>query len=143
MLGFAFVEPQDIQDLQLHISTLVNQYDINLPLLPEFDLSRVEAEWMRLRKSIPEVWKYNNDGREFQVGDAMRARGLSAEHPVVLIPGIVSTVSVKPLPFPLLITSSRASSPGRLHKNTVHSSERNCGEASICCLKSLSTRKNG
>jgi phospholipid:diacylglycerol acyltransferase len=77
----------------------VNQYDINLPLLPEFDLSRVEAEWMRLRKSIPEVWKFNNDGREFQVGDAMKARGLSAEHPVVIIPGIVSTVSVNPLPL--------------------------------------------
>lgn len=77
----------------------MNQYDINLPLLPEFDLSRVEAEWMRLRKSIPEVWKFNNDGREFQVGDAMKARGLSAEHPVVIIPGIVSTVSVNPLPL--------------------------------------------
>ena len=72
----------------------MNQYDISLPLLPEFDLSRVEAEWRRLRKSIPELWKFNKDGREFQVGDAMRARGLSAEHPVVLIPGIVSTVCV-------------------------------------------------
>jgi phospholipid:diacylglycerol acyltransferase len=84
----------------------VNQYDINLPPLPEFDLSRVEAEWTRLRSSIPEVWKFNNDGREFQVGNAMKARGLSAEYPVVLIPGIVSTVRVDSLPtFALLITA--------------------------------------
>jgi phospholipid:diacylglycerol acyltransferase len=90
-LAFAFVEPQDFQDLQLHVATLANQYDINLPQLPEFDLSRVEAEWMRLRNTIPEVWKFNNDGREFQVGEAIKAQGLSAEHPTVLIPGIVST----------------------------------------------------
>ncbi|KAH9485153.1 Phospholipid:diacylglycerol acyltransferase [Psilocybe cubensis] len=91
LLGFAFVEPQDLQDLQAQVVTLVNQYDINLPEFPGFDMSRVEAEWTRLRTSIPEVWKFNNDGREFQVGEAMKARGLSAEYPLVLIPGIVST----------------------------------------------------
>ncbi|KAF8973168.1 Lecithin:cholesterol acyltransferase-domain-containing protein [Flammula alnicola] len=91
LLGLAFVEPQDIQDLQLHVATLANQYDINLPQLPEFDLSRVEVEWTRLRNTIPELWKFNNDGREFQVGEAMKARGLTAEHPLVLIPGIIST----------------------------------------------------
>ncbi|KAF8160852.1 Lecithin:cholesterol acyltransferase-domain-containing protein [Crassisporium funariophilum] len=91
LLGFAFVEPQDLQDLHTHVTTLVNDYELNLPQLPGFDLSRVEAEWTRLRSNIPEVWKFNNDGREFQVGEAMKARGLSAEYPVVLIPGIVST----------------------------------------------------
>jgi phospholipid:diacylglycerol acyltransferase len=60
--------------------------------LPDFDFSRVEVEWQRLRNSIPEVWKFNNDGREFKVGEAMKARNLSAEYPVVLIPGIISTV---------------------------------------------------
>ncbi|KNZ80989.1 Phospholipid:diacylglycerol acyltransferase [Termitomyces sp. J132] len=59
--------------------------------LPGFDLTRVEAEWSRFRNSIPEIWKFNNDGREFQVGDAMKARGLSATHPVILIPGVIST----------------------------------------------------
>ncbi|PPQ89734.1 hypothetical protein CVT25_014135 [Psilocybe cyanescens] len=91
LLGFAFVEPQDLQDFQAQVITLVDQYDINLPQFSGFDMSRVEAEWTRLRTSIPEVWKFNNDGREFQVGEAMKARGLSAEHPMVLIPGIVST----------------------------------------------------
>ncbi|KAF5322345.1 hypothetical protein D9619_001711 [Psilocybe cf. subviscida] len=90
-LAFAFIEPQDFHDLQLHVATLANQYDINLPQLPEFDLSRVEVEWARLRSTIPEVWKFNNDGREFQVGEAIKAQGLSAEYPTVLIPGIVST----------------------------------------------------
>jgi phospholipid:diacylglycerol acyltransferase len=78
LLGFSFVEPKDFRDLQAHVQTLASDYDINLPQLPGF--------------SIPEIWKFNNDGREFQVGEAMKERGLSAEFPVVLIPGIVSTV---------------------------------------------------
>ncbi|KAF9460770.1 Lecithin:cholesterol/phospholipid:diacylglycerol acyltransferase [Collybia nuda] len=73
------------------MSALVNEYDFNLPQLPGLDLSRVETEWSRFRSNIPEIWKFNNDGREFQVGDEMKLRGLSAKHPVVLIPGVVST----------------------------------------------------
>ena len=88
-MGFAFVEPQDIQDLRYHLVSMVDQYEIALPGL---DLSRLETEWTRLRNSIPEIWKFNNDGREFQVGEALKARGLTAQYPVVLIPGIVSTV---------------------------------------------------
>ena len=89
ILGFSVVEPKDFQDFQAHVQTL---YDINLLQLPGFNLSRVEVEWTRLRSSIPDIWKFNNDGREFQVGEAMKARGLDAEFPVVLIPGIISTV---------------------------------------------------
>ncbi|KAG6866216.1 hypothetical protein C0991_007241 [Blastosporella zonata] len=73
------------------MSILMDQYNVYMPDLPGFDLTRVETEWSRLRSSIPEIWKFNNDGREFQVGEAMRARGLSAEHPVILIPGVIST----------------------------------------------------
>ncbi|KDR75256.1 hypothetical protein GALMADRAFT_280005 [Galerina marginata CBS 339.88] len=91
ILGFTFVETKDLQDLHDHVTTLANQYDINLPQFPGIDLSRVEAEFARLRSNIPEVWKFNNDGREFQVGEAMKARGLEAEFPVVLIPGVIST----------------------------------------------------
>jgi phospholipid:diacylglycerol acyltransferase len=92
-VGIAFIEPRDIQDIHAHMSVLVSEYDINLPQLPGLDLSRVEAEWTRFRSNIPEIWKFNNDGREFQVEDEMKARGLSAEHPIVLIPGVISTVS--------------------------------------------------
>ena len=93
LFGFSVIETKDFQDLQAHVQTLVNDYDIKfLPQLPGFNLSRAEIEWTRLRSSIPEIWKFNNDGREFQVGEAMKARGLNAEFPVVLIPGMFSTV---------------------------------------------------
>jgi phospholipid:diacylglycerol acyltransferase len=61
--------------------------------LPQIDFSRFEHEWAKLRRNtaLPEFWKLNNDGREFQVGEAMHERGLSAEFPVILIPGIIST----------------------------------------------------
>ncbi|KAF8839429.1 Lecithin:cholesterol acyltransferase [Paxillus ammoniavirescens] len=68
----------------------MEEYDISLRM-PEIDFSRVEVEWGRLRSNIPEVWKLNNDGREFQAGEAMKERGLTAQYPVVLVPGIVST----------------------------------------------------
>ncbi|KAG6831756.1 hypothetical protein H0H92_007908 [Tricholoma furcatifolium] len=73
------------------MSVFMDQYNIRIPDLPGFDLARVESEWSRLRSGIPDIWKFNNDGREFQVGEAMKARGLSAEHPVILIPGVIST----------------------------------------------------
>ncbi|KAJ6558433.1 phospholipid:diacylglycerol acyltransferase [Mycena vulgaris] len=91
LIAFALVEPRDIQDLHAHLTLLLGEYEFAMPDIPGFDLSRVETEWQRLRSNIPEVWKFNTDGREFQVGEAMRDRGLSAQHPVVLIPGIIST----------------------------------------------------
>ncbi|KAJ6602138.1 phospholipid:diacylglycerol acyltransferase [Mycena sp. CBHHK59/15] len=91
LIAFSLIEPRDIQDLHAHLTLLLGEYDISFPDIPGFDLSRVESEWQRLRSNIPEVWKFNTDGREFQVGEAMRDRGLTAHYPVVLIPGIVST----------------------------------------------------
>ncbi|KAJ7874819.1 phospholipid:diacylglycerol acyltransferase [Mycena olivaceomarginata] len=78
-------------DLHAHLSLLLGEYELAMPEIPGLDLRRVESEWQRLRSNIPEVWKFNVDGREFQVGEAMSARGLSAHYPVVLIPGIIST----------------------------------------------------
>lgn len=78
--------------MQTHLSLLMESYDISFPELPEFDFSLVDSEWQKLRNSIPEFWKLNRDGREFKAGEAAKERGLSAEFPVVLIPGIVSTV---------------------------------------------------
>jgi len=64
--------------------------------VPSFDWpnswARLESEWDALKARIPEPWKLNNDGREFQVGERMRSEGRAATHPVVLIPGIISTV---------------------------------------------------
>ncbi|KAG6857716.1 hypothetical protein H0H87_004132 [Tephrocybe sp. NHM501043] len=90
-LAIALIEPKDIHDIHTHMSVLMDQYNVYMPDLPGFDLTRVEAEWSKLRSNIPEIWKFNNDGREFKVGEAMKARGLSAEHPLILIPGVIST----------------------------------------------------
>ena len=92
LLGFSFIEPQDIHDIHGQMAVFMTEYDINLPQLPDFDFSRVEVEWTKLRSSIPELRKFTDDGREFQVGDALKKRGLDAEYPVVLVPGIISTV---------------------------------------------------
>ena len=94
------ITPEELPDIPAHLALLLNEYDISLslPQIPQFDLTRVEMEWRRLTNSIPEVWKLNNDGREFQVGAAMKARGLGADYPVVLVPGIVSTVRALRIP---------------------------------------------
>jgi phospholipid:diacylglycerol acyltransferase len=80
------------QELYAHLSLLVEGYDFSIPELPGLDFSRIDLDWQRLRGSIPEIWKFTNDGREFQVGEQMKARGLTAEYPVILIPGVISTV---------------------------------------------------
>lgn len=92
LLGFTFVEPEDLQDIHTQVSVMMSDLGVSVPQLPDLDFSHVEAEWKRIRSSIPEVWKFNNDGREFQVGESFKARGLDAEFPVILIPGIISTV---------------------------------------------------
>lgn len=92
LLGFILIQPSDLQDIHSNLLLLMEEYDISLKI-PDIDLSRVELEWKRFRSNIPEVWKLNNDGREFQVGEAMKERGLTAHYPIVLVPGIVSTVS--------------------------------------------------
>lgn len=91
LLGYAVIQPTDVQELQAHLSLLLAEYDFNIPEFPGLDFSRLEVEWQRLRSNIPEIWKFNNDGREFQVGERMKERGLTAQHPVILIPGVIST----------------------------------------------------
>ncbi|KAF8629410.1 hypothetical protein AX15_003464 [Amanita polypyramis BW_CC] len=91
LLGLAVIQPPDIQELHAHLSLLLDQYDLNIPELPGLDFSLMEAEWQRLRSNIPEVWNFNNNGRGFQVGERMKERGLTAQHPVILIPGVIST----------------------------------------------------
>jgi len=91
VLGLIFVEPSTLPDIPGHFAIFLEDYDFSLSL-PQVDLSNVQAEWKRLMSTIPEPWKLNKDGREFQVGDTIKARGLEANYPVVLIPGVISTV---------------------------------------------------
>lgn len=98
LLGFILVQPSDFTDLQTHFALLLDQYDFSLPQMPQIelqlDLPRFEAEWRKVWSNIPEPWKLNRNGLEFTVGDKVASEGLSAKHPVVLVPGIISTVSV-------------------------------------------------
>ncbi|KDQ55163.1 hypothetical protein JAAARDRAFT_37689 [Jaapia argillacea MUCL 33604] len=87
-IGFVLIQPVDMPDIPAHFALLMNDFDLSLP---EFTLFDIESEWNRFRSNIPEIWKLNNDGREFQVGDQIKARGLEAKYPVVLIPGVIST----------------------------------------------------
>ncbi|KAK0195630.1 phospholipid:diacylglycerol acyltransferase [Armillaria mellea] len=91
LLGFSLIDRTDIEGMHAQLLLFMDEHDITLPALPDFDFSRVEAEWIRLRSNIPELWKFNRDGREFQVGEKMAERGLSAEFPVILVPGVIST----------------------------------------------------
>ena len=122
--------------MHAHLLLLIQEYDISLRL-PEIDFSRVEVEWGRLRSNIPEVWKLSNDGREFQAGDAMKERGLTAQFPVVVIPGIISTVR-DPVPIDHINQPKWISSLwnlGQLHLNIALSSARKCGVVSVCYLR--------
>ena len=99
LLGLVFVQPSDFQDFQTHLALLMDEFEFRVPEfpnldLPQLDLSLVESEWRRLWSNIPEPWKLNTNGLEFTVGEKIAARGLTAKHPVVLIPGIISTASV-------------------------------------------------
>ena len=98
LLGFMLIQPSDFQDFQTHLALLMDEFDIRMPELPGLELSMlnfsaVEMEWQRIWSNIPEPWKLATDGLEFTVGEKVAAEGLSAKHPVILIPGIISTVS--------------------------------------------------
>ncbi|KAL1736356.1 Lecithin:cholesterol acyltransferase-domain-containing protein [Schizophyllum commune] len=85
-----FVTESHIEEMQASFQLFLDEYGV-LPDLPELNFTTVQLEFARLRDSIPEVWKLNTDGREFKVGEEAKARGLNAQHPVVLIPGVIST----------------------------------------------------
>jgi hypothetical protein len=97
LAGLSVIPPSTLPELHEHVSLFLS--DLPEIRLPGFDLSRVETEWIKLKEAIqiPEVWKLNADGREFQVGEDAKARGLSAKYPVVLVPGVISTVSEQPV----------------------------------------------
>jgi hypothetical protein len=136
VLGLIFVEPSSLPDIPGHFAIFLEDYDISLSV-PQIDLSSVQAEWKRLLSTIPEPWKLNTDGREFQVGDAIKARGLEAKHPVVLIPGVISTVySLSAVLFDLasaevmLYAVTRVSNPGQRHRSIAPSFAKRYGEGS-------------
>jgi hypothetical protein len=139
-IGLILIQPSDIQGMHAHLSLLLEEYDITIPSIPDFDFSRVEEEWRKLRSNIPELWNFNTDRRDFQVGESMRDRGLSAQYPIILIPGVVSTVRADWLDLFFFLSSklfslNRASNPGLRPQNIVPFFVKSCGVASICYRK--------
>lgn len=102
------MQPSDFTHLQAHLALLLEQYDFSLPQMPQIelqlDLSRFEAEWKKLSSNIPEPWKLETNGLEFTIGEKITSEGLTAKHPVVLIPGVISTVSITPISPTLLLS---------------------------------------
>jgi hypothetical protein len=140
-LGLIFVEPSSLPDIPGHFAVFLEDYDISLSL-PQIDLSNVQTEWKRLMNTIPELWKLNTDGREFQVGDAMKARGLEAKYPVVLIPGVISTVCSLSWPrtsvsqwTKVTVLLPRVSNPGQPHRSIARTSAKKYGEDYPCSRK--------
>lgn len=129
LLALAILQPTDMhwQELHANLSMFIEEYDFNIPELPGLDFSRIETDWQRLRSSIPEIWKFTNDGREFQVGEQMKARGLKAEHPVILIPGVISTVASSICSLQRRLMDDRIWSHGQPLLNIVHSFARSYG----------------
>lgn len=114
-----------------HLLLLLDQYD--LPTFTDLDWASIEMEWTRIRSQIPEPWKLNKDGREFKVGESMAERGLKPEHPIVLVPGVISTAcyisSSVPVFFIYFLHNPpiRVSNHGQLHLIIVAIFARNCG----------------
>ena len=138
-LGLIFVEPSSLPDIPGHFAVFLEDYDISLSL-PQIDLSNVQTEWKRLMSTIPEPWKLNTDGREFQVGDAMKARGLEAKYPVVLIPGVISTVRLLSWPRTMVskwtkVLFARVSNPGQPRRSIARTSAKKYGEDYLCSRK--------
>ena len=135
-----FFPPSKLPTLPENLQVLLDDYEF---VMPVFDFS---AEWERFKSNIPEPWKLANDGREFLVGEEMKSRGLEAEYPVVLIPGIISTVR-----FPYRCGCSRCStmlpsrvwSLGQRPRNLEDSSDRKSGVDFLWFHKSPLTRNGG
>ncbi|CAE6472572.1 unnamed protein product [Rhizoctonia solani] len=77
-----------LSPLPPNIALLLEEYDLTSLSLPG-----LEFEWDQITQSISKsapsrLWA---ESKDFRVGMALKEQGLEASHPVILIPGIVST----------------------------------------------------
>ena len=138
-----FIPRSTLPALPEHLQILLDDYEFVMPAMPAFDFS---AEWERFKSNIPEPWKLANDGREFLVGEEMKSRGLEAKYPVVLIPGIISTVRF-PYSCPYLkrstVSLSRVWNLGRRLRSLRDSLGKKSGVGFLWFLWSRSTGNGG
>ncbi|EUC57472.1 phospholipid:diacylglycerol acyltransferase [Rhizoctonia solani AG-3 Rhs1AP] len=77
-----------LSPLPPNLALLLEEYDLSSLSLPG-----LEFEWDQITRSISKstpggLWA---ESKDFKVGMALKEQGLEASHPVILIPGIVST----------------------------------------------------
>jgi phospholipid:diacylglycerol acyltransferase len=84
LLAYIFFPP-----IPPHLMMMLDEYDLSASLLknPSF-----QFEWRQITGTLAEAAKAWTTNRDFKVGTELAEKGLSAKYPVVLIPGIVSTV---------------------------------------------------
>ena len=75
-----------------HLAYLLEEYDLIIPPLPNITLPALEFEWRHLTDSFMTPTRRWLENRDFKAGDQARDNGLQAEHPIIIIPGIISTV---------------------------------------------------
>lgn len=68
---------------------LLEEYDLSIPMMKNLTFV---FEWRQLVEPLLEGAKTWTQTRDFKVGSAAAEKGLQAKYPVILIPGIVSTV---------------------------------------------------
>lgn len=78
-----------------NVMLLLEEYDLFLPSISLGNLSMpaLEFEWWQLTETVLAPAKGWLETRDFKVGEALRDEGLEAHHPLIIVPGIVSTVS--------------------------------------------------
>ncbi len=60
-----------------------------MPQLAKF--TSFTVEWKQISQSLFDPARDWLQGRDFAVGDALSRQGITAKHPVILVPGVVST----------------------------------------------------
>ncbi|KDQ11270.1 hypothetical protein BOTBODRAFT_35570 [Botryobasidium botryosum FD-172 SS1] len=77
-----------------YLMPLLEEYDIFLPSLSGFgniSMPALEFEWWQLTEKVLAPAKSWLENRDFKVGEALAEEGLSAHHPIIIVPGIIST----------------------------------------------------
>jgi phospholipid:diacylglycerol acyltransferase len=74
-----------------HLSLMMEELDMSYLFSDLANFTSVATEWRQLSDSILTPAKAWLQTRSFTVGDNMRAAGMEAKHPIILVPGIIST----------------------------------------------------
>lgn len=85
MFAYAILPP-----LPAQLAMMMDELDLSFSL-PENLSSLSSMEWKQLADNVVTPARSWLTGRDFAVGQELADRGYRAKHPVILIPGVVST----------------------------------------------------